>query len=680
MGQITNDQLLNIVMVIGVVFVIFAGGASIYLSRKERAERIIKQRKKNKKNTLYWPYRFFKSFPLTKGYFQKVQDAVANVYPADDNAVDMRATRMMLIACLVGIGMFVFTIAVSGGDLFYILLGTTLVYLAFSFIVDVGIAGMEARLLEQFSTFLSQVRNGYERCGRVDDAVGDLIEQIPYEISLHAARIHKILTSTHVLDGAEDYADISPNQFFTTFVEICATTIEYGDKKLQDGGSMFERNLTFLKEEVNNELLRRQMNNAQFAGLSIISIAPAFFVKMVASYWIANIPDMASYYNGSMGTISMVGVFAISIACYKAITYLKDPKRAKISRDDGISKRISSIRPIRRMINGHVQRNYSRSLRQEEMLRMTGDHLGINAFIIRRFASCFICALIVILVIATSLFRDKTQLVGDFTDAYRSSSVTNEELKETMKEVAGEYLADSDYLKSHKTAYTEAERDALIAEIQTNTKVTEKRFASDVADLIIERVEDYQNVYFRWWYLLVIFGAAGFGFMIPYIVLVFKQQSVKMDMDDEVVQFQTIVLMLMHVDGCSVEMLLEWMERFAFCFKQEISTCLAKLHMKGQAAIQEMYDEESYPSFQNFVGNLLNVDNVGIEQAFSGIESERAFYKDKRREDNNELLQKKSNMAMMICFIPLFVLLFAHFIYPVAQYAMSELSVMQNAF
>ena len=680
MGQLTNDQLLNIVMIIGVAFVIFAGGVSIFFTRKERAERVIKHSKKNKRNTLYWPYRFFKAFPLTKGYFQKIQDAVANVYPADDNAVDMRATKMMLAACVVGFGMFAFTIAVSGGDLFYILLGITLVILAFSFVVDVGISNMEASLLEQFSTFLSQVRNGYERCGRVDDAVGDLIEKIPYEISLHAARIHKILKSTHVIDGAEDYADISPNQFFTTFVEICATTIEYGDKKLADGGSMFERNLTFLKEEVNNELLRRQMNNAQFAGLSIISIAPAFFVKMVSSYWISNIPDMASYYNGSFGTISMVAVFAISIACYKAITYLKDPKRVKISKDDGISKRVSQIRPIRRMINAHVQRYYSRSLREEEMLRMTGDHLGINAFIIRRFTACFACALAVIVVLTTSIIRDKTQLVSDFTDAYRSSSVTNEELKETMKEVAGAYLADGDYLKSHTTEYTESERAALIAEIQANTTVTEKRFASDVADLVIERVEDYQDVYFKWWYLLIIFGAAGFGFLLPYIVLCFKQQSVNMDMDDEVVQFQTIVLMLMHVDGCSVDMLLEWMERFAFCFKQEISTCLAKLHMKGQAAIQEMYDEESYPSFQNFVGNLLNVDNVGIEQAFSGIESEREFYKDKRREDNNELLQKKSNIAMMLCFVPLFVLLFAHFIYPVAQYAISELSVMQNAF
>lgn len=681
MGQLTNDEILNILMIVCAAFVVFAGGVFIYYRRKERAERVIKHTKKNAKNWLYWPYQFFKKFPLSKRYFQKVQDAVAGIYPADSIGVDLKATKMMLSACVVGAVMLTFTFAMSGGDLFYILLGITLVYLAFELMIDVNISNLEAQLLNQFSTFLSQVRNEYERTGRVDDAVGDLLDNIPYEISLHATRIHKILRSTHVIDGAEDYADISPNQFFTTFVQICATTIEYGDKQLENGGSLFERNLTFLKEEVNNEILRRQMNNAQFAGLSFIAIAPAFFVKIIANYWTMNIPDMASYYNGAFGTISMVVVFAVSIGCYKAITYLKDPKRVKLAKENGISKRVAEIRPIRRMINGRVQKNYSKAVRQEEMLRLTGDHLGINAFIVRRYFAAIFAAIAVMIVVTTAVIRDRSQILNDFTDAYQSSSVTNEELKETMKEVAGaEIRARVSGENTETYANSEEERNALIAKIQATTKITEKRYAGDVADLIIEREEEYAGVYFKWWYLLIVFGSAGLGYAFPYIVLLFKQSSVQMDMDDEIVQFQTIVLMLMHVDGCSVEMLLEWMERFAFCFQQNISTCLARLPMRGQAAIQEMYEDETYPSFQNFAGNILNVDNVGIEQAFSGLESEREFYKQKRREDNMELLQKKSNMAMMLCFVPLFVLLFGHFIYPVAQYAMSELSVMTTAF
>ena len=98
-------------------------------------------------------------------------------------------------------------------------------------------------------------------------------------------------------------------------------------------------------------------------------------------------------------------------------------------------------------------------------------------------------------------------------------------------------------------------------------------------------------------------------------------------MEDEVIQFQTIVLILMHVDGIMIDTVLEWMERFAFCFKTSISECIINLEYSTQKALQKMKNVETFPPFKRFVDNLLMVDDEDILTAFAEIETDREIKK-----------------------------------------------------
>ena len=59
-------------------------------------------------------------------------------------------------------------------------------------------------------------------------------------------------------------------------------------------------------------------------------------------------------------------------------------------------------------------------------------------------------------------------------------------------------------------------------------------------------------------------------YFVPVIVLKFQVFMRRMDMEDEVMQYQTVILMLMHIERVSVEYILEWLERFAVIFKEPI--------------------------------------------------------------------------------------------------------------
>lgn len=666
----------QIIIVLFTILIILAG-SFLYMyiqnQRKLNAVRMVQRTRVSNRNYLYNAMRLFSSIPYLKTQLAKIRNKLRNVYPADDITINLQATKIMLRATLISMAAIIILLFASRGDLVFLFMGFTMVYLFFTLMTNSGYSKIEVTLLHQFADFIDGVRENYNRLGRIDDAVGNLLDSLPFEMGLHAEKMHEILTSTHIVENAAEYADISPNHYFTTFMEVASTTMEYGDKRMDNGESMFLRNLNFLKEEINNELLRRQSNAASFAGVAGIAIMPIFFIKPISMYWIKNVPDVASYYNGSYGTIIMVLVFIVSILCYQAIEYLKDNGKSADVKENGISRRVADIRIVKRFVTGIVSRNYSKAVREEEMLRFTGDHLGINAFIVRRYLVALAAGLVMTVVLCTSVVRDRMLLFNDFTTSFQSSIVPNDEYRKIMEDAAYYYV--SNYADLYSGDVTAVQKEDLVKNITENTDVHSKRYAETVADEVISRSQRSTTLYFKWWYLFGIFGAAIIGYMAPYWVLLFKQSSVRMDMEDEVSQFQTIVLMLMHVDGVSISMIMEWMERFAFCFKSSISECIYAMPHNGQKALYQLREAESFPSFQSFVNNLLNVDNVGVEKAFSGIEIDREYYKNKRKEDNIIMIQKKSNMATILCFVPLFFILFAYFIFPVAQYAMTQMQM-----
>lgn len=670
----------RIILIITGALILFVLLLSVFyymkLDRQRHDSRVLRGRRTRNENEFYIRFsKLFQSSFLTRRYFLRLANQLRTVYPADDAVLNMEATRIMFRSIIIVMALLLFVLFGAGGDLVYIVLGIVVALLLFQILNTSGIRKIETRLLVQFNAFIDGVRENYNRLGRIDDAIAALIDSLPYEMSLHADRFYKIVTSSTILADAHGYTDVSPNQYFTTFVETSATTMEYGDKRLSNGESQYLRNLNYIKENVNNELLRRQKNDAKFFGLAAISILPVFFIKPIAAFWIMNIPDVAEFYNGAFGTISMALVFLVSVVCYVLILYLQHGGSTMEIRESGISKRLSNVRSVRLLVTGVIEKNYSKAMRTAEMLRFTGDHLGINAFYVRRFVTAGIAVLSVALVLSMSIVRERKEIRTNYQNTFESSIVPNDEYKDKMTDAVKCYISGRESIP--KGTEEKSTRDALIESIENHTEITEDRFAGLVADEVLAKEGRLKNTYFKWYYMFIVAFAALFGYMAPYWILLFKQSSVKMDMEDEVAQFQTIVLMLMHVNGADLEMILNWMERFAFCFRTSIQECIYELPHKGQKALIDLRDSETFPPFQSFVSDLINIDNVGVERAFNGIEIDREYYKEKRKEDNQRSIEKKGTLAGFISLAPLLFTIIFYFIMPIARYALTTISSIQ---
>ena len=68
----------------------------------------------------------------------------------------------------------------------------------------------------------------------------------------------------------------------------------------------------------------------------------------------------------------------------------------------------------------------------------------------------------------------------------------------------------------------------------------------------------------------------------------FQKRIQRMNMEDEVMQFHTIILMLIHIERIHVEDILNWMEQFSDIFKSSIAKCINNYEYGDRQALSSL--------------------------------------------------------------------------------------------
>lgn len=659
----SNQMIIYMGFAIIVVLVLFI---ILSIQAKKSKNTLTVSKSRGSMRGLYLLYRFFSKTPILKRYYTKIRMNLEINYPADEISIRRKATLNMMICSLGALSAMLAVIFMAKGDYFFIMMGCFLTFFIFSYMISTIQRKMDDKLISQLADFITNIRHYYSSTGNVEDAIYETINETPYEMGLHADRIYKILSSANVESEVDKYTDIAPNKFMLTLVAICATIKEFGDKTLEDGQSLFLTNVNYLKEEINVEMIRRKRNNFMFSGLVALTLLPLLFLKAIQAWGTSNIPEMSSFYSGSAGTIVMFVIFAVTVLCYQLICNLKDGQ-IEDTRDYKIIFKLLEIPIINKLATNEINRNYTKHLRIDDGLKMVGNHIGIKGFLIKRVIYGIIAVLILNLVIFTSEWRTRKNILNNFEQAFETSMIPSNEVREQMRAAAQALATSNKRIKD-----TPRNREKLLDKL-VKSGLLDKN-AKLVVEEVMQRCAQYQDVYYRWWFVFINVLAFLLGYSIPYVILQYQLKIVKMNMEDEVVQFQTIVLILMHVDGIMLDTVLEWMERFAFCFKQSISECIINLEYSTQQALLHMRNSEIFPPFRRFTDNLLMVDEEDILTAFSEIEIDREYYKQKRETDNNIITTKKSEIGKLIAFGPLIITLVGYLIGPFAVYAIRIMS------
>lgn len=144
---------------------------------------------------------------------------------------------------------------------------------------------------------------------------------------------------------------------------------------------------------------------------------------------------------------------------------------------------------------------------------------------------------------------------------------------------------------------------------------------------------------------------------------------------EEVKLLEAVITAECDMPGLSTFALLEDLELFSFYFKPLFRECLNTYSQGSLKALKTLKSEgtQKYEGFRNIADGFLFIDDVGIEEAFAGIEN-NVFFLDRMNElDNNIKTNKKRGFLDIVSWIPGIIMIGGYFLIPFLRLTLSQM-------
>ena len=615
------------VIVISVIAVI----AAIRMEKKKKKQ-IYKRPVYKGKGSDFWfsAYVFFDKFPITRKYLNKIRKRI-EILEMSDNWTISRKTMKFAFVSTGTVVVMLGILLMLNMDMYYFMVSVITIIVVHNQIITMLVDNIENKLLIQFEKFLGDIRHHYHEHGMIDEAVYDSINDCPYEMSIHAHKMYEVLASDDPEAELEKYNEIAPNKYFKTFLANCYTVQKFGDKTLDDD-SMFLTNLNYLKQEINMEMLRRKKLDYLFNSLAIIALAPIFALRFLEKWGTANLPELKIYFEGSYGFVIEILLFALVILSYKLINVLKREYTFNVT-NEGIYKKIFKIDFVRSFVKILKNKDYTKSLRYERLMKIIGINKSVEQFYLQRIGYMLAAFMVCVFIFVNVHSITKNNILYNSEELIRAK----EQMYIRAGDPAGKAKAQADIEAEEEIIKMDREiilffgrRKASFEDIKNAVldygTIKDRELSEVAAARIDKKLKKYQNEYFKWWELIICFLVGGICYNIPYWVMVLRKKVLQMSMEDEVMQFHAIILMLMYIDRVSVDDILRWMEQFAVIFKDSISKCLNNFENGDTEALEQLKIDEPFIPFSRIVENLQSAsDKIPIARAFDQLKVERGI-------------------------------------------------------
>ena len=532
-------------------------------------------------------YQFSSRFFLTSQMTKRIEKRMSILYPT---------TRFSLIRktadYLIGVYLTVMIAALllmmfAEFSIYYTLIVFLVLYALASNRIYAQFDKLEMSLLYSLQKFLEDVKYRFRFDGMLEEALQEAINIADYNMAIHGEKMYSSLKDYH-LTKITDYDEIAPNSYFRTFYMMCKNVVLYGDKKV-DGESYFIKNLSYLKDDIGIEILKRNKVNNMFMGLLGITIIPVFAIKPIEKWSISNIPELSSMHSGLFGILTTIILGIISFAIYNFVLKLKYPYVRDMEKAEWV-KRLSDNDLMRKLVLKIIRLKHKKSLELERKLKNIGYPYDIIEFYVKRLVMTFI-AMCVSMILIVSI----TMSTG---------------------------------VKFHSM-----------------------------------------------WMILSVFICGIIMYAYQYFEVVLKESLMLMNREEELVRFQTIILMLKETDRISVKDILNQMEIFSYSFKGVLEEILYKYPYMGMKVFDEIKGKSGFLGFDRLMDNFRACDYMSINQAFRDVDKEREYYIAKHKQDNDFMVEERSMIAKVISFVPLCMVIITKLIIPFVVEGMGQIKI-----
>ena len=607
-------------------------------------------------------YVFYTKIPFLKRYLAKLRRRLEIINVEDEYLTRKQASAYLTKALLIVIPLTLIIIALTKNNI--LLMFILLIFEVFitEIIIESSVDKLDNKILKQQIDFFAEIRHAYHETNMVEEAIYQVAQDDEKEISLQAQKIYEVLISDDPETELEKYYDTAPNSYLKEFAGVSYLTKEFGDRTI-DGSSLYLKNVNNITEEMQIEILKRDKLNYVFQSLSIIAILPVLFIDAVRSWAISQFSFTSSFYNGKWGFVIQTLLLIITAVCFILVRKVKDNGSIQsITNENPWQKKLYENSIIKKIVNLFVPKKGTKEYRNIiNLLKESASKQKMEWLFINRLMMCIIVFVISIFTFE-KIHSISIELV--YTDTSSNSSIIGMSESEEAK-AKEELKSDNVFLDKYRGKKTTKEQLKIaIKNSSAYAEATDEEI-EEATERIYKKLQIIDNEYLAWFELILAIAFAYIGYMAPMWLLYFQAKMRQLEMEDEVMQFQTIILMLMKIERVNVEIILEWLERYADIFKEPITRCVNNYESGAWEALEQLKNDVSFPLFIRIVESLqAAVEKIPIIQAFDELDTERDYYQEKRKQSNERLISRKAMIGKAIGFAPMVCLFVGYLIVP----------------
>ena len=684
----TSDMLLYLMGGVGVLLAIIVI-AYLVLKKKsdtDEAKQIRRLREGTKEKSfstevMYQKlYVIYLKIPFLKRYILKLRRRLSIIHMDDEYLTRKQASKILTRTLCIVFPLAIIIIVITHENT--LLMGMLLIFELF--MVDTFIDGMvdklDNKLLREQIDFFAEIRHAYHEFNMVEEAIYQVAQDDDKpEVSRQAEKIYEVLISDDPESELEKYYDIAPNSYLKEFAGISYLTKEFGDRKI-NGSSLYLKNLNNITQEMQLEILKRDKLDYTFQSLSVISILPMLAIEPIKNWAVSQFSFTAGFYNGRNGMLVQILLLVVTFICYVLTRKLKDNGSTAMNTkntDNPWQEKLYRIKFIKKIVDLFIPKDGTKEyMRLQKTMKDAATKDKMEWIYINRLTLCivtFIASIFLIMqlhqITIYNVYHDPT------TDYNIIGQMTEKAEKDAMKTTE----SDNQYIDHFKgnihVTHEEIQKEMRRGRINKDYIDSKDADVADAAERVLGKLQIINTEQMQWFEVLIGMVLAIVAYQGPIWLLKFQAKMRQLEMEDEVMQFNTIILMLMKIERVSVEIILEWLERYANIFKEPITRCVNNYESGAWEALEQLKEEVTFQQFIRIVESLqAAVEKIPIADAFDELDTERDYYQAKRKESNERLIERKGRIGRVIGFAPMVILFVGYLIVPLVFIGLTSMT------
>lgn len=607
-------------------------------------------------------YQLMTKIPFGGRYLKKTENMYAMICPYEQGYLQRLAATTSVMAVMLSI-VASFAVAALGMimeghiSIYCFACIVFAVYVVCKEVLQSRVSKTEMLMMNDLTRYIAAVKHLYDYYKNIPRAVLEASEGLHYELRLHALHMNEILSAADRADRVKEYAlSQRTNRYLKMFIVQAFAASERGDVKSKLGESIFSKNMESLRLEIMQDIRMKEKRAYRLKGYTFVCVIPIFFMEVLKMWGVDFSPEMINFYNGA-GHFVVVLSFLATIFTYSILTKAREVNEEWAEQSADYLQSIANKGSVKRALE-KVEKSPRKLFKNvRKMLVDCGDNTSLSVFFLKMVSIAIMATAFGLLFLGVIHHNAKVRLMNDPAGIETIiTSVSSSQL---------ELVENTVLILARENKGKSLTIEQLSAKFQERIPTANISIVKAAGEEIYRRIEHYKNEYIHWYEYAALLLFATICSFVPVVSLTYRHKLILAGKDNEVRQFQAIILMERIFPNVTIVSLLEEMETFAVMFRPSIRECINSYSSGPRQALLNLKEQEKdHIWFTELIDGLLSSDSVGIEAAFEEVEHNREMFERVKELEGEMELDKKRDSTDLLANLPMTVVLVGYFIIP----------------